>query len=208
MYRLHTSPGSGGFAVQAMLEEAGVPYELVPVDTKKGEHRTPAFLKLNPMGQVPVLEAPGGRVMTESGAMVLLIADRHAPGRLAPAPASAARADFLRWLFFLAVNVYSSDLRVYYPERYTAEARGAEAVKQAAMAAMDREFAIIDKAIGNGSFVMGARYTALDPYLAMLASWHPDAAGLFRRCRNIARVSEKVQARRSIRKINAFHKLW
>ena len=208
MYRLHTSPGSGGFAVHAMLEETGTPYEIVLVDTKAGQHRTRAFRALNPMAQVPVLEVPGGRVMTESAAMVLLIADRHASGKLAPAAASAARADFLRWLFFLAVNVYTSDLRVYYPGRYTTDPEGAEAVKQAAAAAMDSQFAIVDKAIGKGGWVMGARYSALDPYLAMLAAWHPDAGALFRRCRNIARVSEKVQARKAIKKINAFHKLW
>jgi glutathione S-transferase len=208
MYRLHTSPGSGGFAVHAMLEELGVKYALVHVDTRAGQHRTRAFLRLNPLAQVPVLEVPGGRVMTESAAMMVYLADRHASPRLAPAAGSAARAGFLRWLLFFAVNVYSSDLRFFYAERYTTDPKGAAGVKEAGLAAMNREFAIIDKAIGPSAYMLGARYSALDPYLAMLAHWHPDPAGLFATCKNIARVAEKVKARKAIRAIAGYHKLW
>jgi glutathione S-transferase len=207
MYRLHSSAGSGGFAVEAVLAELGVKYQLVHVDLAAKGHRTPAFLKLNPMGQVPVLEVPGGKVMTESAAMVLYLADRHPSPRLAPVASSPLRADFLRWLFFFS-QIYGTDLRIYYPERYTSDAGGAGAVKAAAIAAMDREFAIIDRAIGSAQYMLGARYSALDPYLAMLAHWHPDVPSLLKACKNIARVAEKVKSRKAIRAIADDHKLW
>ena len=207
MYRLHNSAGSGGFAVEAVLAELGVKYQLVHVDLAAAGHRAPAFLKLNPMAQVPVLEVPGGRVMTESAAMVLYLADRHASPRLAPVASSPMRADFLRWLFFFS-HVYETDLRIYYAGRYTSDAGGAEAVKAAAIAAMDREFAIIDRAIGSSVYMLGARYSVLDPYLTMLAHWHPDVPGLLKACKNIARVAEKVKARKAIRAIAGDHKLW
>ncbi len=207
MYRLHTSMGSGGFAVEAVMAELGVKYQLVHVDLAAGEHRSAAFLELNPMAQVPVFEVPGGKVMTKSAAMVLFLVDRHTSPRLAPAVGSAARADFLRWLFFF-VQVYGTDLRIYYPERYTSDPGGAEAVKAAATAAMNREFAIIDEAIGTSAYMLGARYSALDPYLTMLAHWHPDVAGLLKSCKNIARLAEKVKARKAIRAIAGDHKLW
>jgi len=208
MYRLHTGARTGGFAVQAVLAELGVRYQLVHVDTKKGEHRKPAFLKLNPMAQVPVLEVPGGRVMTESAAMVLYLADRHPGKRLAPAATSPGRADFVRWLFFLAVNVYGSDLRYTYPGRYTSDAAGAEGVQAAALAALDRQFAIIDQAVGQSAWMLGGRFSALDIYLAMLAYWHPDVPGLLAAAPNIARVTDKVKARKAIKPVAEFHAMW
>lgn len=208
MHVLHTSRGSGGFAVHALLEEAGAKYRLVEVDTKAGEHRSPAFLKLNPMGQVPVLELPSGKVMTESAAMVIYLADRLKPGSLAPTPASPARPAYLRWLLFMAVNLYGSDLHVYYPERYTSDPAGAAAVKQAGIEALDRQLAILDDAIGSNRFLLGSRYSAADPYLLMLVHWHPEPDSVFGRCANIARVCEAVRNRKAIRSINAFHRLW
>ncbi len=208
MYRLHTGPGTGGFAVHAVLEELGVKYQLVHVDTKKGEHRKRAFLKLNPMAQVPVLEVPGGRVMTESAAMVLYLVDRHQTKHLAPATSAPARADFLRWLFFFAVNVYGSDLRYTYPDRYTSDAAGAEGVRAAALTALNRQFAIIEEAIGKSAWMLGGRYSALDPYLAMLAYWHPDVPGLLKASPNIARVTDKVKTRKAIKPVAEYHELW
>ena len=99
MYRLHNSAGSGGFAVEAVLAELGVKYQLVHVDLAAAGHRAPAFLKLNPMAQVPVLEVPGGKVMTESAAMVLYLADRHSK----PAPGAGRQFAAARRLPALAV---------------------------------------------------------------------------------------------------------
>lgn len=208
MYVLHTSPGSGGFAVEAVLAEAGAKYRVVPIDTSKGEHRKRAFLKLNPMAQVPVLELPGGQVMTESAAMVIYLADRLAPGKLAPKPTAAARAAYLRWLSFMAVNLYTADLRFFYCDRYTADPAGAEAVKAAGLRDMDAQFDILDKAVGANRYLLGRSYSAADPYLLMLCTWHPDAAKMLARRKNLARLCETVKARKAIAPLNAFHKLW
>lgn len=208
MYRLHTGARTGGFAVQAVMAELGVEFQLVYVDTKKGEQRKRAFLKLNPMAQVPVLEVPGGRVMTESAAMVLYLVDRHQTPRLAPAATSPGRADFLRWLFFFAVNIYGSDLRYSYPDRYTSDAAGAEGVQTAALDALNRQFAIIDAVIGQSPWMLGGRFSALDIYLAMLAHWHPDVPGLLKTQPNIARVTDKVKTRKAIKPVAEFHEMW
>ena len=208
MYVLHTSEGSGGFAVQAVLEEAKADYRVVKVDTGKGEHRKPSFLKLNPMGQVPVLELPGGGVMTESAAMVIYLADRLVGGRLAPKPVSRKRADYLRWLTFLGVNVYTADLRYFYSDRYTTEPKGADGVKGAGLRDMEAQFDILNKAVGKGPYVLGNRYSAVDPYLLMLCTWHPQPADMLRGRKNLARLCETVKARKAIASINAFHKLW
>ncbi len=206
MFKLYTSPGSGGFAVHAVLEEAGAKYRVVPIDTKKGDHRSAKFLKMNPAGQVPVLELPNGHVMTESAAMLIYLCDRY--GLLAPAPGSPKRPDFLRWLVFMAVNTYSADLRYFYPDRYTTDPTGIEGVKGAGLVELDRNLALLDKVIGKNKFLLGPRMTAADIYLAMLAFWHPELEQAFRRMPNVARVAKAVAQNKTIAKINAFHQLW
>lgn len=82
-----------------MLEETGVPYALRFVDIMKGAQKMPEILALNPMGKLPIL-TDGATVVTESAAIGLYLADRHAPGHLAPALDDPARGSYLRWSFF------------------------------------------------------------------------------------------------------------
>lgn len=96
---LHHHPYTRAATGVWMLEEVGVPYELRTVDIMKGEQRQPAHLALNPMGKVPVL-VDGDVVVTESAAIGLYLADRHAPGRLAPALDAPERGACFRWSLF------------------------------------------------------------------------------------------------------------
>ena len=68
MYKLYWSPASANMTPHAMLEDIGVPYELIKIDTATGEHRGPDYLKVNPMGKVPALRhgdvvAAGGEAL-------------------------------------------------------------------------------------------------------------------------------------------------
>ncbi|HSM20450.1 MAG TPA: glutathione S-transferase family protein [Hyphomicrobiales bacterium] len=208
MYVLHTEPESGGFAVHAALEAAGAEYRLVEVEGKSARQRTPEFLKLSPLGQVPVVELPDGTVMTESAAIVIHIADTLAPGKLAPDAASPDRPAFLRWLVFMAVNVYGANLRLYYPQRYSTDEAGAQAVKEAALAHMDAQFAIIEEAIGDHAFLISDSFSAADPYLLMLAHWHPDPGALFARHPNLARLCDATRELAPVKAANTFHRIW
>jgi len=82
-----------------MLEEVGAPYQLRFVDIAQGEQKSPELLALNPMGKLPVL-IDGDAVVTELAAIGLYLADRYAPGRLAPAFDDPRRATYLRWSLF------------------------------------------------------------------------------------------------------------
>ena len=206
MYVLHTERNSGGFPVQALLETVGAPYRLAEV-AERGP-RPAAFLKLNPMGQVPVVELPDGTVMTESAAIIIHLADTLAPGELAPDPGSPDRPRFLRWLVFMAVNLYTADLRLYYPGRYTADPAGAPGVKQAALAHMEDQFAIVDEAIGASRFLLSDAFSAADPYLLMLAHWHPEPQAIFARHPNLARVCDATRKLPAVKAANAFHHIW
>ncbi len=96
---LYHHPFSRAANVVWMLEEVGVPYELAYVDLMKGEQKAPQIVALNPMGKLPIL-TDGNVVVTESAAIGLYLADRYAPGRLAPRVDDPARGTYLRWSLF------------------------------------------------------------------------------------------------------------
>ena len=96
---LYHHPFSRASGVVWMLEEVGVPYELRYVDLAAGAQKAPEILALNPMGKLPIL-TEGDVVVTESAAIGLYLADRHAYGRLAPRADDPARGTYLRWSLF------------------------------------------------------------------------------------------------------------
>ncbi|HEY5598185.1 MAG TPA: glutathione S-transferase family protein, partial [Kiloniellales bacterium] len=171
MYTLYWCPDTGAFAPHAALEEAGAAYELRDIDTQTGAHRTAAYLAVNPRGQVPALRLPDGTVIGESAAMVLHIADAHPAAGLLPPPGDSARAQAYRWLFFCVANIYEADLRYYYADRYTDDAGGRDGVRAAAARQMRESFALIERALDPGPYLLGDRYSVVDVYLLMLAGW-------------------------------------
>ena len=99
MLRLYGTPQTRTFRPLWMLEELGVPYELVKTDFANGDTHTPEFLKLNPNGHVPVL-VDGELVLFESLAINLYLAERYGRGTLWPESA-ADRARAVQWSFWV-----------------------------------------------------------------------------------------------------------
>jgi glutathione S-transferase len=96
--RLHDFTLSGhAHRARLFLSLLGLSYETVPVDLRKGEHKTPAFLALNAYGQVPVLE-DGDVVVADSNAILIYLALRHDPSRQWWPEAPAQAAQVQRWL--------------------------------------------------------------------------------------------------------------
>lgn len=96
---LYYHPYSRAAGTLWALEEAGVPYELKVLDLMKGEQKGTELLARNPMGKLPTL-VDGEVVVTEAAAVALYLADRYAPGRLAPKLDAPERGSYLRWAFF------------------------------------------------------------------------------------------------------------
>jgi GST-like protein len=96
----HPSPNPAKVAL--FLEEAGLPYELVPVDTRKGEQHEPAFLAINPNGKTPAL-VDGDAVVFDRNAILLYLAEKT--GRFLPADTPALRGELLSWLMLVATGI-------------------------------------------------------------------------------------------------------
>ncbi len=208
MYTIYTSPGTGAFAPEAMLEAGSAPWKRELIDTEKAEHRSAGYLAINPAAQIPALILPDGQLMTESAAICLFLGDAHRDTGLAPQPGDAGRAAYLRWMVYLSASVYEADLRCYYSDRYTSDAKGADAVKSRAIEQMNASFAIIDEHLSRHEWLADQAMSAADIYLAMLASWHPDIPALKLACPRVAGVWEKVAKVDFVKKANTFHKLW
>jgi glutathione S-transferase len=207
MYQLYGRENTGSMAIEAVLEEAAAPYEIINVDRDE-QGRPPAdYLKINPLGQVPAFKLPDGSIMTESAAIAIYLSDKHSAARLSPPPASQLRAPFLRWMIYLATNIYMSDLRICYAHRYTTESDNAAAVKASAVDAMAHEWAIYADALGNNSFTLGETFSATDIYAAMLATWNLDVPAFFRKHPNVKALYDRVLARPAVARVWKRHKI-
>ena len=100
MLQLHYYPGTAAMTPHILLEEMGVPFELVLVDRAADAHKRPDYLKLNPNGLIPVL-TDGDFVLYETAAICLYLCDRYPAAGLAPDLGSAERAQFYKWLVWL-----------------------------------------------------------------------------------------------------------
>ncbi len=93
------APRTRAGTVLWMLEETGVPYHLELLRLKKGEHKKPGYLAINPMGKVPAIQHRG-IVVTEVSAICTYLADAFPQADLAPSPSDPNRGPYYRWIFF------------------------------------------------------------------------------------------------------------
>jgi glutathione S-transferase len=205
MYRLYWAQETGALAPQIILEEAGVEYERVILDYENGEETQAEYLAINPRGQIPALRLPDGSVMTESAAMVLHIADSYPGAGLLPVAGSAEHAQVYRWLFYAVANLYETDLRLYYSDRYTTKSSCVESVKMSARKYMDQSFDLLEAELGKGPYLLGDQYSVIDPYLLMLALWHEQPEILFARCPKLKWLCETVRSRPAVQRIWSQH---
>ena len=205
MYTVHSRPGSGGFVVEAALELTGQRYTVVNVERGKP---SPEFLKISPLGQVPVLTLPDGSVLTESAAICLLLAEQHPQAGLAPPAGAPGRAEFLRWMMFMSSWLYPVLLRWFYAQRVTTDPQGIDAVKAAAVREIDRAFMIVEQALEGREWLAAGNFSIADVYLAMLAHWHPVDDRPRAEWVNIVGLCERLKAHPVIAKLNTSHRMW
>jgi glutathione S-transferase len=210
MIQLHYFPGNASFAPHVLLEELGAPFELVYVDRTVAAHKSPAYLKLNPNGLIPVL-VDGSLVLYETAAICLHLADTHPQARLAPEPGTPERAHFYKWLAWMT-NTLQSALTIYfYPGRWVNEgnAAGAAEVKAHAEAKIGTLLDQMDAQLASHGrdWFSGERYSALDPYAFLLCRW---TRGFARPARGLPRLGpylERMLARAAVQRALAKEKL-
>jgi len=172
MDTLYYYPGACSFAVHAVLEETGHPYEAKRVDIHGGENATPEYRAVHPRGLVPVLAVAGG-LLTETPAILLHLADAHPEAKLAPAPGTPARDRCHEWLLYGATYPHPAFGRVMQPERLVADGdeAGRESVRARGQAEFWQALEATDAKLGGRAFALGEAYSICDPYLAVFYLW-------------------------------------
>lgn len=159
---LHHHPFTRARHVVWMLEEAGVDYELQFVDLQKGEGHQPPHLQRNRMGKLPVLEVDGVAI-SEVAAIGMYLADRYAPGRLAPTPDDPDRGPYLRWC------VYGPS--VVEPGCMAKAADWPCKPASVGWGTYDDMVATLEQGIGEGPWLLGERFTMADVLLGGTVRW-------------------------------------
>ncbi|HSF94489.1 MAG TPA: glutathione S-transferase family protein [Thermohalobaculum sp.] len=169
--RLHWSPDSANLVVRIALEELGLAFEGLRVDRAKAGHKRPEYLALNPQGLIPVLQ-DGDLVLFETGAILLHLADRT--GRLGPdgppADHPAARAAFLKWLFYISNTVHADLRAAFYSPRYIAEA-GVPALRDGLAARLTGHLAMLEGVLAPTGWLVAETPSLADFYLAACLRW-------------------------------------
>ena len=160
MYRLHCLAQSGNsFKVAFLLRALGQPWEPVFVDFMHGRTREPAWrAEANEMGEVPVLETEDGRRLTQSGAIMSWLAERH--GAFGGADADE-RLEVLRWLLF-DNHKFTSYFASYRYAKAFAPAAPEPAVMAWLKGRIDAAYAILDRHLDGRAWVVGAAPTIAD----------------------------------------------
>lgn len=169
-YVLYGDKGSGAFAVECALAEAGCDYRFETVSLKKNEQRSEAFKAVNPSGKIPALKLPTGEIVTESSALLLTIADRHPEAKLLPPQASAARAQTYRWIAYMQSEIYPMVEIVDYPERFTREGADKKQLRRKARERIRERFLAVENAIA-GPWLLSMGFSIVDIYAAMFSRW-------------------------------------
>lgn len=185
--------------VALALEEMGLPYDLVPVDTRKGDQHKPEFLAINPNAKVPAIVDEGTAIF-DSNAILLYLAEKT--GKFAGPKSGPKRGELLSWMMFVASGIgpYSGQavhFRNFAPEpkeyavtRYTFEAT--------------RHWNILNDRLGKHRYVVGDEYTVVD-----MATWGwsrlvpfvlgPDALGTMPHLkRHLDEISARPAAQRAL----------
>ena len=170
-YKLYNRLGSGGFAVEAALTVAGEEFELIEIESQPSTPLPEEFRKINPWGQVPVLFAKDGTMITETGAILIYLAFMHPRVGIGPKPGTGEHASLLRWVVFMSANIYEGILRRIYPERYTNDPDGYQDVRAAATERNRSAFALFEDELRHKTFILGEQMSVADIYLAMLYAW-------------------------------------
>jgi GST-like protein len=176
MLKFYFSGAPNPTKVALFLEEAGVAYEAIPVDTRKGDQFKPEFLAVNPNSKVPAI-VDGDATVFDSNAILLYLAEKT--GKFLPPNTPANRGELLSWLMFVATGVgpfsgQSVHFQHHAPEKIS------YAQTRYSFEAM-RHYAILNERLAKRRYVVADTYTIVDmdvwgwarmvPYILSKDAW-------------------------------------
>lgn len=170
--KLYFAPGACSLATHIVLEWIGKPYETQKVEIHGT--KSPALVKHNPLGAVPVLE-DGGFWLTQNSAILNYLADRFPDAGIAGDGTPRGRAEVNRWLGFVNSDMHPVFKAYFGAADYLGDAKLIAKAKANAGEILARRFAVLDAQLAGREWLASARHSIADPYAFVLARW---AAGV------------------------------
>lgn len=196
--QLYRRAGWGSAIVEMQLAHYGLPVAAVEVaDLFLDAAARERLIRISPAGQIPVLVLPDGKVLSESAAITLYLADLTGRDDLVPGPGATERADFLRWLIYLVAQVYPCFTFGDVPSRFLTDPAAQKQLAEATIARLQDLWSALEPVAG-GPWFLGARFSALDLYLAAMTNWKPGPEWFQTRAPRLWAIAEAAAARPEI----------
>ena len=199
MMKLYFSPGACSMASRIGLAECGVPYEEQPVLLAKAEHRTEAYLKINPRGKVPALEVDG-RILVENTAILTYLHLSFPEKKLMPAAAFdlTHAISLMAWFSNTAHPAYTHTIR---PERWVDGDECKASVKDKGIKTFWDGLSEIDSLLKGKEWIMGSQFTYVDGYALVFYGWGVRAGLQLPQLTAYTQWKDRMLARPKVRKV-------
>ena len=169
MLKLYYAPGTCALASHITLKESGLDFTVERIDTRNSQQTTPAYLAINPKGRVPALVTDRG-ILTENPAILAYVAQCAPAAKLMPSDAfEYAQAQSFN--SYLCSTVHVNHAHKGRGARWATEQSSFDDMKRKVPESMAAAFALIERGMVKGPWVMGEQYTACDAYLFTLTGW-------------------------------------
>lgn len=187
--KLYFAPGACSLSPHIVLREAGQKFDLMQVDLREKKTKDGAdFTRINPKGQVPVLETDDGDVLTEGPVIVQYIADKAPGSKLVPPAGSKDRYRVQEWLNFITSELHKNFSPVFRPTT-------PDAYKQIAKDILASRFKWVNEKLAGRQYLMGDTFTAPDAYLYVMTRWAGRVGVDVSQWPNLQAFAERVAAR-------------
>ena len=201
MLTLYYAPHTCSLASHIALEDAGAAYALKRVDFKIAEQQSPAYLEVNPKGRVPAMVTPRG-ILTETPAMLGFIAQSFPAAKLAPLDDAFAFARVQAFNNYLCATLHVAHAHRMRGHRWVDDPAAIVAMQKKVPDSVGACFALIERQMLVGPWVMGEAYTIADPYLFTLAQWLEadgvDPSRIPRVMAHRARMAERANVKKAV----------
>lgn len=201
--KLYYAPGTCALACWIALEWAHADYQVEEVNPHSDEYK-----KVNPLAQVPALDIGGPRPMTEAGAILNYVAEKHPKANLGADEGLENRFLFNEMMSFLTGDFHPAFWPFFSPQRFTTESstQALDAVRTASHARVDRVMTQLDRFIGESIHVYRDKRSVADAYVFVMASWTTNFPKTWHAYRNVSLVMEAVGADPAVQKVLALSK--
>ncbi len=170
MLTIYGKSNTRSLRITWLAEELALDYKFQTIDMAAGEHHSESYLTIHPGGKIPAI-TDSELTLTESGAIINYLADKHAAGILIPPIATAERANYDRWSFF-AMSELEQPLWTIGKHKFVfPKERRIKAVLPSAEWEYQKALVLLSDGLAANDFILGSQFTAVDILLLQTLQW-------------------------------------